>query len=204
MLGISIMHRNLTFPKKLDCSDDAFLRFQSDTCLHSEKSLACLCFCNGWDLRPGDQGRWPVLSASATLQHYKLAARRPHCSVQDSHPSRSKHHSDEWPWVFFFFFFHIRPVSSEESFSQVNMLLWKVHATEIWSGACERCPLCRLFHHELILLARYGKMWTFIPVLSNEYYVGGTVYQSSHALLNMSYHPVHREIKKTCLSSCEF
>lgn len=90
-------------------------------------------------------------------------------------------------FLFFFFGFNIcklrsapiGPVFSEESFSQVNVLLWKVRVTEIWSGVYERCPLCRLFHHKLILLARYGKMWTFIPVLLNEDFVGGAVYQSS-------------------------
>lgn len=46
-----------------------------------ENSGSLWSFCNGWDSSPGDQGRRPVISASATFPHYKLAARRPHCSA---------------------------------------------------------------------------------------------------------------------------
>lgn len=56
---------------------------------HWENSRLLLCFCNGWDASPGDQGRRPVLSASATLRHYKLAARKPHCSARSRLPGSS-------------------------------------------------------------------------------------------------------------------
>ena len=77
------------------------------------KLWLALCFCNGWDSSPGDQGRRPVLSASATHRHYKLAACRLHCSAgcpvvqQDSvgsHPRHSKFPPDRWPWMVPFLF----------------------------------------------------------------------------------------------------
>lgn len=105
--------------------------------LHVEKTLALCCAFNGWDSSPGDQERRPVLLASATLRHYKIAACRPHCSARSqlsgssaglsgitSQPQRVSPRSVTMG-VFLFICqllrAPIRTVSSEELFSQVNV-----------------------------------------------------------------------------------
>lgn len=87
-------------------------------------SGSLLSFCNGWDLSPGDQGRRPALSASATLPHYKLEAGRLHCCSRiwllaastgfGGIPSQSQTAA-----------YLPSGLSSEESFSPVNLLLRK-------------------------------------------------------------------------------
>lgn len=99
-----------------------------------------------------------------------------------SHPSHSKDYPpDRRSWVFPFlslsFWVLLPSVVTGVLFSSECASL-KLLTTEIRSADHERCPLCRLFH-KLIQPACYGKMWTFIPVLSNEEYVGGAVYHSS-------------------------
>lgn len=86
--------------------------------------------------------------------------------------------------------------------------LWKMLAADIWYSFFpffvfdKHCPVCTLLS-ELILSTRYGKMWTFIPALSNEEYVGGAVHRArfaAHVLVcaeqRLGFLPVYREMQK--------
>lgn len=113
----------------------------------SENPGLLLCFCNGWDLSPGDQGRRPVISASTTFPHYKLAARRPHCSARSQLPSSSAGLSritsqpqqaftqivfkPGTPWAFQFLSLNFRMVPSLQCPKKSHFLKWMC-----FSGSC--------------------------------------------------------------------
>lgn len=136
-------------------------------------------------IRAGVQGRRPVLSASATLCHYKLAAHRRHCLAGSRGGHLFSRTSGGIPASFTRSGPRVCVLSPGRGASIRTLSPEVIFLKQMWFclplklnlAFMNAAPSVDIFR-KLILPTRYGKMWTFIPVLSNKGYVGGAVYQS--------------------------